>query len=217
MAQPADPPPYESRHRSTEPQDPFRASPYRRAAAHRATPEDPRSWRRHLPVRPEIALLAVGIVVLVVGVVGAARLIMAPAASSPPTPSGDGASLSVPSDQAAATSPAGTPGAGATTMADATTQGRQPLIEKRIVTETQVIAFATRTVRDNTLAKGTSTVRTSGVPGVRTLTYQVTFTNGVQTAKTLVRSVVTKEPVTEVVAVGTKPSPRSDPDCPGHR
>lgn len=89
------------------------------------------------------------------------------------------------------------------------------MIEKRIVTETRSIAFDTRTVMDNTLAKGTTVVRTSGVPGVRTLTYEVTLTDGQQTAKTLVRSVVTREPVTEVIAVGTKPVPKCDPNYRG--
>jgi resuscitation-promoting factor RpfB len=37
----------------------------------------------------------------------------------------------------------------------------------------------------------------------------------VQTAKELVRSVVTTEPVTEVVAVGTMPDPRCDPNYSG--
>jgi resuscitation-promoting factor RpfB len=165
-------------------------------------------WRRRLPVRPEIALLAAALVVLLLGAIGAARVIIRPAPSGAPrTSSGEVAPLSAPSDQATATSPAAPAHPGASTKATAS-QRPQPVIEKRFVTETRAIAFATRTVRDNTLAKGTRTVRTSGVPGVRTLTYEVTLTDGLPTAKKLVRSVVTKEPVTEVIAVGTKPGPR---------
>jgi hypothetical protein len=55
-------------------------------------------------------------------------------------------------------------------------------------------------------------VRTAGVDGVRTLTYQVTLTNGVQTSKTLLSQQVTKQPVTKVIAVGTKATQRCDPN-----
>ncbi|HEX5995252.1 MAG TPA: G5 domain-containing protein [Jiangellales bacterium] len=159
-------------------------------------------------MRPAIALLAASLVVLLFGTIAAARAIMGPAGSRPPaTSSGDATPLSEPSDQPAAMSPGATPPPVATTTA-AATQGQDPAIEKRLVTERRAIAFDTRTVRDNTLAKGTTVVRTRGVPGVRTLAYEVTLTNGVQTAKKLVRSVVTKDPVTQVVAIGTRPGPR---------
>ncbi|MEK8108021.1 G5 domain-containing protein [Micromonospora sp. M12] len=50
--------------------------------------------------------------------------------------------------------------------------------------------------------------------GVRTLTYEVTTTDGVRTAKKLVTSTVTKQPVTQVVAIGTKKpqSSKCDPN-----
>lgn len=82
----------------------------------------------------------------------------------------------------------------------------QPKIEKRTVVETQAIAYATRTVKDSSLAEGTTKVQTQGVPGVKTLTFEVTFTDGVQTAKNLIRQEITKNPVTKVVRVGTKQS-----------
>ncbi|HEX6498054.1 MAG TPA: G5 domain-containing protein [Micromonosporaceae bacterium] len=89
------------------------------------------------------------------------------------------------------------------------------VVEKRTVTETQAIPYATKTVTDSSLAKGTTRVRTRGVPGVKTVTYEVTLVNGVQTAKTLVRSEVTKAPVTQVVAVGTKVTQQCDPNYTG--
>jgi uncharacterized protein YabE (DUF348 family) len=85
----------------------------------------------------------------------------------------------------------------------------------RTVTETQPIPFQTRKVNDASLPKGTTKVRTAGVPGVKTLTYEVTFTNGVQTAKKLLRERVTKQPVTQVVAVGTKAASNCDPNYSG--
>ena len=79
-----------------------------------------------------------------------------------------------------------------------------PVVVKRRVTATQKVAFGTRTVRDPSLAEGTTKVRTKGVPGVRTLTYEVTTADGVQTGRRLLRNVVTKKPVSKVIAVGTR-------------
>ncbi|GAA3737993.1 hypothetical protein GCM10022379_04300 [Micromonospora maritima] len=90
-----------------------------------------------------------------------------------------------------------------------------PQVQIRTVTSTAKIAYSTRTVKDPTLAKGTRKVRIRGVTGVRTLTYQVTVTNGVQTSKKLLRSVVTRQPVTQVVAVGTKQTRQCDPNYSG--
>lgn len=85
----------------------------------------------------------------------------------------------------------------------------------KTVTETRAVAFGTRTVRDSALAKGKKKTRTAGRAGVRTLTYKVTVTDGRQTARTLVKSVVTREPVTKVVAVGTKAASSCDPNYSG--
>lgn len=85
-------------------------------------------------------------------------------------------------------------------------------------------------MNDPALGKGTTKVRIRGVAGVKTLTYEVTLTDGVQTRRKLIRTVVTRPPVTRVIAVGTKQRPRrdcdpnysggcvpiaSDVDCPG--
>jgi resuscitation-promoting factor RpfB len=89
-----------------------------------------------------------------------------------------------------------------------------PTVETRTVTETKAIAYSTRTVKDSALLAGTTRVRTKGVAGVRTLTYEVTLTDGRPTAKKLITSVVTRTPVTKVVAVGTrKPRPPAGSGC----
>ncbi len=90
-----------------------------------------------------------------------------------------------------------------------------PNVTKQSVTETQAIPFGTKKVNDSTLAKGSTRVRTAGVDGVRSLTYEVTYTDGVQTGKVLVRSVVTRQPVTQVVAVGTMVTQKCDPNYSG--
>jgi hypothetical protein len=91
----------------------------------------------------------------------------------------------------------------------------QPQVEVRTVTETQAVAFPEKTVNDPSLAKGTRVVKTRGVVGSKTLTYEVTYTDGVQTAKNLVREVVTKQPITQLTAVGTKQQQQCDPNYSG--
>ena len=65
------------------------------------------------------------------------------------------------------------------------------------------------------MAEGTKTVRVKGVAGVRTLTYEITVTDGVQTDKKLVSSVITRAPVTKVIVVGTRNEPGCDPNYSG--
>jgi len=88
----------------------------------------------------------------------------------------------------------------------------------KTVTETQAIAFTNRTINDPTLAEGKKVTKTAGTAGVRTLTYRVTLVDGKQTAKTLVSSVITRRPVSKLIAVGSKPgAPESgDGRCDPH-
>ncbi|MEU5671232.1 G5 domain-containing protein [Micromonospora sp. NPDC047753] len=92
-----------------------------------------------------------------------------------------------------------------------------PVVQVTTVTEKATIRYGERTVKDSSLAEGKRVVRTKGVNGVRTMTYEVTTTDGVRTAKKLVKSAVTKQPVTQVVAVGTKKpqSSKCDPNYSG--
>jgi hypothetical protein len=82
----------------------------------------------------------------------------------------------------------------------------------RTVTEKVSIPYPIRSVDDPKMEQDARRVLTKGVAGVRTLTYRVTITGGRQTAKELVRSVLTKKPVGMVVAVGTK-KPAGRDDC----
>jgi uncharacterized protein YabE (DUF348 family) len=90
-----------------------------------------------------------------------------------------------------------------------------PAVETRRVTETQAIPFPTKTVNDATMPKGTQKTRTPGVPGTKTVVYEVTLVNGVETARRTLSESVTKAPVTQVVAVGTKQSAQCDPNYSG--
>ncbi|MET8356451.1 G5 domain-containing protein [Micromonospora sp. NPDC005171] len=110
----------------------------------------------------------------------------------------------------ASSAPLATP---SSTPASATSSAAAvPVVQVTTVTERATIRHGERTVKDSSLAEGKRVVRTKGVNGVRTLTYEVTTTDGVRTAKKLVKSVVTKQPVTQVVAVGTKKQQSSNCD-----
>lgn len=119
----------------------------------------------------------------------------------------------------------------ATTMAAspsvaAPTAAAPPVVVTKTVTETKTIPYQRTTVNDPNLAKGKRVVRVKGVNGTKTLKYEITLTDGRQTAKKLIGETVTKRAVTEVVAVGTKQSTcdpnytpcvpiASDVDCAG--
>ncbi|WP_425554396.1 G5 domain-containing protein [Kribbella sancticallisti] len=69
--------------------------------------------------------------------------------------------------------------------------------------ETRRIAFRKVTAQDPEMDKGDKVVTTRGVAGTRRLTYELTLTDGVQTGKRLVRQVVVKQPVTQILLVPT--------------
>lgn len=78
-------------------------------------------------------------------------------------------------------------------------------------TETKSIPFTTQNQDDASLPQSQTKVIQAGVDGVETLTYNVTYTNGQQTDKTLASDTVTTHPTTEIVANGTYVTPDPDP------
>src|SRR5581483_4446437 len=72
-----------------------------------------------------------------------------------------------------------------------------------IQSTTQQIAMPVQYVDDNTLAYGTFAVRQAGSPGEQVLTYNVTVKGGKVVSSTLVQTVVTVQPVTQIEARGT--------------
>jgi hypothetical protein len=87
-------------------------------------------------------------------------------------------------------------------------------LTKSTVVEEEEIPFGVTTVKDPSLAKGTTRVRSRGVAGLKRITFEVTHANGVETGREKVREEVVRKPVTKVVAVGTK-QPRCDPNYAG--
>ncbi|MFJ4409900.1 ubiquitin-like domain-containing protein [Streptomyces sp. NPDC088910] len=74
-------------------------------------------------------------------------------------------------------------------------------------TREEPIPFRTRKHTDATLAQGTEAVDRPGRDGVRRVTYAYRTVNGVRERPRVVESVTAREPVTEVVRVGTRPLP----------
>lgn len=71
-------------------------------------------------------------------------------------------------------------------------------------TYTKSIDFSVKRISTNTLAKGTTKVKTAGVKGKKQVTTETTYIDGVKTKTETVDSVVIKEPVTKEIYVGTK-------------
>ncbi len=72
------------------------------------------------------------------------------------------------------------------------------------VSVSKEIPFETKKVSDSSLEKGKTRIKTKGANGIVQATYSVTTENGLETKRELISEVTVKEPVTQVVAVGTK-------------
>jgi uncharacterized protein YabE (DUF348 family) len=73
----------------------------------------------------------------------------------------------------------------------------------KITSVSQVIAMPIQTITDPTLAFGTSAVRQQGSAGQEVITYQQNLRNGVVVSQTPIQTIVTQQPVTEIVVEGT--------------
>ncbi|WP_411721166.1 G5 domain-containing protein [Mycetocola sp.] len=86
------------------------------------------------------------------------------------------------------------------------------MVEQKEVREPIVIPFGSTTTNDATLAVGTTAVTVPGVNGEKVIVHQVTYTDGVETERSVLREEITVQPVTQVTAVGTKqPAPPPPP------
>jgi hypothetical protein len=87
-----------------------------------------------------------------------------------------------------------------------------PVVAFREDRVTEAIPFERTTQDDPTRDVGTTAVVQAGVDGVRTLTYRVTFTDGVETARSVIDSTITRSPVPEITAIGSRqPAPPPGP------
>ena len=72
------------------------------------------------------------------------------------------------------------------------------------MTETEEIPFTSREEKNADLPEGTRNVKTPGQKGEKTIVYTVTYVEGKETKREKKSETVTKQPVEEVVEVGTK-------------
>lgn len=79
------------------------------------------------------------------------------------------------------------------------------------ITYNEAIACPVEEVEDDSMYQGDTKVLTAGIPGEALLTANVTYVNGYEESREVTSSVTLSEPTTEVVAVGTKPRPKTLP------
>ncbi len=76
-------------------------------------------------------------------------------------------------------------------------------------TETIQIPYASEEIKSAKLDLGVQKVTTDGENGTELITYKVKMVNGVEDSREEVSREVTKEPVTEIISVGTKVTPKA--------
>lgn len=81
---------------------------------------------------------------------------------------------------------------------------QQASVEKKTITEATDVPFSKTTIEDSNLDQGKTELRTTGVNGVKTFTYEISYENGVEKDRVLQKEEITKQPTNEVTAVGTK-------------
>jgi hypothetical protein len=80
----------------------------------------------------------------------------------------------------------------------------QPKVETKTITETEVIRCEEQRVDDDTIILGEEVVERECQDGVRTITYEATFTNSKETKREKTKEEVTTQPVHKLVKVGTR-------------
>jgi hypothetical protein len=75
---------------------------------------------------------------------------------------------------------------------------------KQTVTEEQDVAFDIEKIQDADQPVGYRTVKTPGVAGKKTVTYEIEMKNGQQVSRNEIQSVVTQQPTKQVEIIGTK-------------
>lgn len=86
----------------------------------------------------------------------------------------------------------------------ATPSQKAPAITTKTITQEETIQFESQTQNDATLDAGKTVVVVAGVNGVKTKTYEVTYSDGTETSRILKSEAITTPPVTQISHVGTK-------------
>lgn len=78
---------------------------------------------------------------------------------------------------------------------------------KQTQTVEEEVAFDVEEIRDANLPSGHREVRTPGIKGLRTATYEIIIKDGQESSRTEIASVVKKQPVKQIEIIGTKVPP----------
>lgn len=73
----------------------------------------------------------------------------------------------------------------------------------QIATVEESIPAPVQIVQDSSLSLGTNVTRQAGLPGRKSVTYQIETTNGRETGRTIIQEVIIQNPVPRIVARGT--------------
>lgn len=76
----------------------------------------------------------------------------------------------------------------------------------KTVAVTEVVAYGSETITDDNLEVGERELRTAGQNGERAVIYEILEESGQEVSRNEIQTIITKEPVTEVYARGTKPA-----------
>lgn len=77
---------------------------------------------------------------------------------------------------------------------------------KQTVTVDEAVNFSTEQIKDADRPTSYKEVRTAGVAGSRSVTYEIDIRNGQEVARKEIASIVTQQPQTQVEVVGSKPA-----------
>jgi len=167
--------------------------------------------------RTKTALIAASAVAAGLGITACAGTTSTGAHSAPIGFRTSASASPTPSSSTTTKTPKATHHKSATSRATARQVSRneaRPSVTTRFVTETAAVPFQTVRKYDSTLSTGTNRVQRSGVAGLATVTYRQQVVGATVSARTVVKRVVTRQPVARVLLIGTKktaPAPTTQP------
>ena len=94
---------------------------------------------------------------------------------------------------------------------EAVTEGMQVdvyRVANQQITVDEEIPFQSKEISDATLEKGKTKIKTKGQNGLKRAIYKITTENGIEVKRELVSRDTVKEPITQIVAVGTAEKPK---------
>jgi uncharacterized protein YabE (DUF348 family) len=78
------------------------------------------------------------------------------------------------------------------------------VVGKQVITQEEEVPAPVQTILDPSLANNKTVVQTEGSPGKKLTTYELQMENGKEVSRKLIQEVISVQPVTKVIAKGTK-------------